>query len=313
MQPRKIFALGGAITAGLIALTVLGGSYYTVDQGDRGVILRNGKIIGTAEPGFGLKVPFIDRVVEISTRTFSKVYEGLPAYSRDQQGAVIQVSVTFNVPDSETALVYEDFGSVEAMVTRLLDRQVNEQLRNVFGRFNAVTAVQERERLTNEFRLAVVESVEGPIEISGVQIENIDFSNAYEESIEQRMLAEVEVQKVRQNAERQRVEAEIVVINADAAAKARTAEAVAEAEAIRVTGEAEASAIVARGAALRDNPSLISLVTAEKWNGQLPSTMVPGSTLPFLQLDDGNGLNTGSTRAANTNAAPSQEPAAANR
>jgi len=44
-----------------------------------------------------------------------------------------------------------------------------------------------------------------------VQIENLDFSSEYEKSIEQSMLAEVEVHRLRQNAEREKVQAEIVV------------------------------------------------------------------------------------------------------
>ena len=119
-----------------------------------------------------------------------------------------------------------------------------------------------------------------------MQIENIDFSDAYENSIEQRMLAEVEVQKVRQNAEREKVTAEITVIQAQAEADAQLARATAEAEATRIRGEAEADAIKAKGAALRDNPALIDLVQAERWNGTLPTTMVPGTTVPFLNMGD---------------------------
>ena len=100
------------------------------------------------------------------------------------------------------------------------------------------------------------------------------------------MLAEVEVQRVQQNAERERVQAEIAVIQAQAQAEARVAQATAEAQAITLTGEAEANAIRARGDALRENPSLIDLVQAERWNGQLPTTMVPGGTVPFMNVGE---------------------------
>lgn len=58
----------------------------------------------------------------------------------------------------------------------------------------------------------------------------------------------------------------------------------AEAEATKLRGAAEATAIRARGEALRDNPSLVGLVQAERWDGKLPATMVPGSALPMLNL-----------------------------
>jgi hypothetical protein len=40
-----------------------------------------------------------------------------------------------------------------------------------------------------------------------------------------------------------------------------------------------------RGAkALGTNPNLVTLVQAARWNGVLPATMVPGSTVPFVSV-----------------------------
>lgn len=97
-------------------------------------------------------------------------------------------------------------------------------------------------------------------------------------------MAEVEVQRRSQELEQQRIQAQIVVTQAQGAADARVAEAKAQAEATRLAGDAEASAIRARGEALRDNPQVIALVTAENWDGILPHTMLPGSTLPFISV-----------------------------
>lgn len=279
---RGIIGGGVAIVVGLAALTVVGGSWYTVDQGERGVMLRNGAITGVADPGLGFKMPIVDRVVDIDVRSQAKIYENILAYSRDQQTAGLTVSVNFRVPSDTVATVYENYGSVERLAGRLLDRQVMDQTKNVFGQFNAVTAIQDRTRLVAEVQMAIQESVVGPIIIESVQIENIDFSDAYENSIEQRMLAEVEVQKVRQNAEREKVQAEIKVIQAQASADAQVAQAKAQAEATRLAGEAEADAIQARGDALRENPGLIELVKAERWDGKLPTTMIPNATVPFM-------------------------------
>ena len=281
---RTGFTIGGAVVAGLIGLTVLGGSWYTVDQGERGVILRNGAITGTADPGLGFKLPIVDKVVDIDIRTRANLYENVMAYSRDQQTAGLTVSVNYRVPADQVLNVYENYGSVENLRGRVLDRKVFDQTKNVFGQFNAVTAIQERARLVAEVQMAIQNAVQGPIIIESVQIENIDFSDAYENSIEQRMLAEVEVQKIQQNAEREKVQAEIKVIQAQADADARVAQATAEAQAITLTGNAEAEAINARGQALRDNPSLIDLVSAERWNGVLPTTMVPDATVPFVNV-----------------------------
>jgi regulator of protease activity HflC (stomatin/prohibitin superfamily) len=277
--------IGGAVIVGIVALTVLGGSWYTVDQGERGVMLRNGAITGVSEPGLGFKMPIVDRVVDIDVRSRAELYENVLAYSRDQQTAGLTISVNYRVPADQVVSVYENYGGVEQLRSRVLDRQVMDETKNVFGRFNAATAIQDRSRLVAEVQEAIQSAVMGPIIIESVQIENIDFSDAYENSIEQRMLAEVEVQRIQQNAERERVQAEIRVIQANAEAEARVAQAEAEAQAIRMQGEAEADAIQARGDALRENPNLINLVQAERWNGQLPTTMLPNTTVPFMNMN----------------------------
>jgi regulator of protease activity HflC (stomatin/prohibitin superfamily) len=273
-QAKTVLGIGGAVVVGLIALTVVGGSFYTVDQGERGVILRNGAVVGTAEPGLGFKLPIVDSIREINVQTQAQVYKDVMVYSRDQQNAGLQVSVNYRLASDKVEQIYSEFGGQNGIVTRLLDRQVPEEVKNVFGKFNAVTAIQERARLGMEIQEAIQKAASNPMLIvESVQVENIDFSDAYEKSIEQRMLAEVEVQKVQQNAEREKVQAEIAVIQAKA-----------QADAVKLQGDAEAHAINARGKALRDNPSLIQLVQAEKWDGKLPTTMVPGQTVPFINV-----------------------------
>lgn len=284
MSPKTIVGLVAAVFVGIFLLTVLGGSFYTIDQGERGVVLRAGKVTSIAEPGFRWKMPIVDKVVKITVQDKTRLYERVAAYSRDQQPAELVVSVTYRFSPATVAEIYAQYGGEEGIVNRLIDRQTNEAIRQVFGQFNAVAAVQERERMALDMRNAVQKAVQGPVDIVSVQLENVDFSDAYEQSIEQRMLAEVEVQKVRQNSEREKIQAEIRVIQAQAEADARVAQATAEAEAIRLRGDAEAAAIEARAQALRKNPELIQLVQAERWNGILPQTMVPGGTVPFLNM-----------------------------
>jgi len=269
----------------IVLLITLGmGSWFTVDQGERGVHLRNGKIIGTEEPGLGFKMPLFDKIIKISTQTHTVSYDRLQAYSRDQQPATIRASVTFRVPEDKVDEVYANFKTIDAMVDRLVDRQMPTQVENIFGQFTAISAVQERVKFVMEVSEALKKNVQGPIEITSVQIENIDFSSAYEKSVEDRMRAEVEVQTQKQNLEKERVSAEIAVTKAQAEADSQLARAKAEAEAIRIKGEAEASAIKKRADALAKNKDLVELTKAEKWNGQLPNTMLPNSTLPFFDV-----------------------------
>lgn len=287
---------------GLVLLSIVLGSWYTVDEGERGVILRYGAVAGIAQPGLGFKLPIIDSVVRVSVQSKAAIYNGMEAYSRDQQPATMNLSVNYRIPPDRVEDVYANYGGEDGLLSRLVERRVFEESKTVFGRFAAVTAIQERGRLNQEIADAIQKSVSGPVIIDSVQIENIDFSDAYEASIEQRMLAEVEVQRLRQNAEREKVQAEITVTQAQAQADARRAQAQAQAdsvrvqaqaesEAIRLRGEAEALAIKARGDALRDNPGLVSLTQAERWNGQLPTTMLPNGSVPMLSLTSQDNSN----------------------
>jgi regulator of protease activity HflC (stomatin/prohibitin superfamily) len=276
--------IGGVIAgvAVLVVLTTALSTYYTVDQGERGVILCNGAICGDAEPGLHFKMPFVQHVALISVQSkkdgFEKVGETdgrMSAYSRDQQPATISLAVNYHVIDP--AIVYAKYGSTDNMETRLIDPRAYELVKNVFGQFNAVEAIQDRAKLNAEVYEAIRKAVTGPVTIDGVQIEDITFSDKYETAVENRMEATVKQQQA--EAEKQQR-----ITSADAAAYEVKANADAQAHSVEVQGRAQAEAIKARGDALRDNPNLVALTTAEKWNGELPSTMVSGGTVPLLSL-----------------------------
>jgi regulator of protease activity HflC (stomatin/prohibitin superfamily) len=281
---NRLILVGVVVVA---AAVLVFSSMFTVDQGYRGVVLRLGAFERIAQPGLGLKMPLVDKVVMVRVQTNSKVYDRMETYSRDQQLAELRVSVTYRLVPEMVHEVYAQFGSEDGVVSRLIDRRVNELVRTVFGQFNAVEAIQQRSSLNQKVADAVMSVIDPNIVvIESVQVEDIAFSSAYEQSVEARMMAEVEVQRRTQELEQQRIQAQIVVTQAQGAADARVAEAKAQAEATRLAGDAEASAIRAKGEALRDNPELVALVTAEAWNGVLPSTMLPGGTLPFISVGE---------------------------
>ncbi len=281
-NPNRLILLG---IAAIVVAAIAFGSFFTIDQGYRGVVLRLGAFNRVADAGLGLKLPFIDRVVRIRVQTNSKIYDRMEAYSRDQQLAELRLSVTYRIVPEMVNEVYAQFGSEEGLVSRLIDRRVNELAKTVFGRFNAVEAIQMRGSLNQQVSDSIIAVIDQNIVvIESVQIEDIAFSSAYEQSVEARMMAEVEVQRRTQELEQQRIQAQIVVTQAQGAADARVAEAKAQAEATILAGDAEASAIRVKGEALRDNPELIALITAENWNGVLPTTMLPSGTIPFIDL-----------------------------
>ena len=226
-------------------------------------------------------MPVIDSIKRISVQNLTLIYDKVSAYSKDQQTAEIRVSVSFHVPPGEVIAVYSEYGSVEGLTSRLVDRQVPTQVENVFGQYTAISAVQNRVVFVKDVTKAIRGAVKGPVVIDGVQIENIDFSDAYEKSIELRMQAEVLVQTEKQNLEKEKVQAQIAYPGQwpggfESCARPR-----------RRRGDPhqrrpQATAIKARAQALAQNQDLVELTKAERWNGVLPTTMIPNATIPFL-------------------------------
>jgi len=278
---------GSAALSALIVLLIIMGSWYTVDQTQRGVLLRNGALVAVVQPGLHFKWPVIDNVVKIDMQTHTYSWTKVNSYSADQQPADLKVSITIRTSPDKVPEVYSRFaGDLRAAVERLVTPLMNKEVKIVFGQYTAVRAVTQRGPLNIDVTRALTDSMAyDPIFIvEGVQIENIDFSPEYIKSVEARMQAEVEVQRLRQNLERGRVQAEIVVTQAKAQADRVRLEAQAQADAIKLRGSAEADAIDARGKALAGNPALVNLVQAEKWDGKLPVTMIPGGAIPMLNL-----------------------------
>jgi regulator of protease activity HflC (stomatin/prohibitin superfamily) len=294
---------------GVFVLTVLLGSWYTIDQTQRGVLLRNGAFVEVVQPGLHFKWPWIDAVVKVDMQTHTHTWTKMESYSADQQPANLKVSVTLHVAADKVPDMYSRFrGDEKAAIDRIIAPHVAEKTKVVFGQYTAARAISARGQLNADSAKALTEAIayDPVFVIESVQIEDISFSGDYIKSVEQRMQAEVEVQRLRQNLEREKVQAAIAVTQAQGRADAVRAEAQANADAIRFRGEAEGAAIKARGTgeasaievrgaadatairakgdALGQNPQLVPLIQAERWDGKLPVTMVPGGAVPMVGL-----------------------------
>src|SRR5271168_3947580 len=93
--------------AAVVLLMIAFSTYFTIDQGERGVILHWGAVAGEAEPGLHFKMPVITTIEKISVQIQKEGFEKtadadtrLQAYSRDQQPATIAMAVNFHVTDA---------------------------------------------------------------------------------------------------------------------------------------------------------------------------------------------------------------------
>lgn len=278
---------GMFVVAALFAISTAFGSWYTIDQTERGVILRNGAVVGTAEPGLSFKLPWIDSVREISVASHARRYESMEAFSSDRQPVVMTVSVNFHIPPDQVKEVYTQYQTSDNLISRLVDPRVMEEVKTTFGQYTVVQAIQNRAQLNADIVKSIQAAVQGPIVIESVQLENMTIPQPILEAVQAQQVAEVEVQKLNQNAKREEVQAKITVIQATAKADSVRAAAKADADAIILRGEAEATAIRVKAEALASNVNLVTLTAAERWNGQLPTTMVPGSAVPFINVGQG--------------------------
>lgn len=107
--------------------------------------------------------------------------------------------------------------------------------------------------------------------VSSVTITNIDFDDQYESAIknkqvqEQQALAQINITKQEDEKKKQEI------LKAEALAEKTRLEAVALQSA---QGEKLIDKLYAEAA----------LESAKKWNGVLPTQMIPGATLPFIQV-----------------------------
>lgn len=266
------------IMIALIAIFTVLGCWYTIDQGDIGVVLTNGAISEDTGPGLHFKFPWVQRVVEISTQTQRDAFEysasndeRMEGYTKDQQSSWVALSINYHVTNPDQ--VYARFGSVKAMEDRVIDPRANEQVRNILGQFSAQQVIDDRAHFNGLVLQAIMKAIDGPIVVESVQVEDIKFSKAFETSVEARMQAIVRQQQA--EAEKQKT-----MIDADA----NKYKVEAEADATKYAGLAEAAALSAKADALSKNGNLATLNAIDKWDGTLPTQMVPGSALPFLNL-----------------------------
>lgn len=290
----KMIGYGVLGVAGLFLLTLAAGSWYTVEQGSRAVVLRWGELTSVRDPGLHWKVPIMDSVEDFEVRTQSLRFEGVQSYSKDIQQSESIVTVNYSLPAENVADVFTRFGTNYA--ERILQPAVLDRYKEVFGRYTAAELIANREVVGDAVQAAIAKDVErAGLIIYEVQVTNIDFTDEFERAVEAAATAKAEVSRADQVLLRKKVEAQTVVVEAEAQADANRAAAAGRADALRpeadaqafqieARGVAEAAAIEAKARALAANPDYVAYFSAQQWNGQLPGTMLPGSAVPFVTV-----------------------------
>lgn len=288
MKQIKI-ATAAVIAVILIAIALL--SVYRVDTGEVALITQYGKIIRTENAGLHFKSPLENKIFfNLREQALSygdqnatdEIVGGKTAYTKDQQTVTAGINVTYRLTDP--AKIYSEFGSSENLINNIVNRRVHQTLEIVFSRYRVLEVSEHRQQISNEYFRELKESLAGfPIDITSAQL-IIQFDKSYEAMLAKSQESNVEYQKQQRLLEAKRIEVQRSELEAEMNAKIKRMNAAAEADRVRALAQAEADAIRMKGEMLEKNPNIIHLNAIDKWNGQLPVQMIPGSTVPFINV-----------------------------
>lgn len=299
---RNIFKLGAAGLAVLLLVSFAFANVFIVDEGDRVLIVRLGKMDRVLEPGLHLKTPFVEDRVTFSVRVQRVQYASIDSYTNDNQVVTSDLLLAYHIDPAAIQQIYALYG--KDFEQKLMKELTIGSFRAVMGKVNTVTLASERDEVSDR-TLANLRNVLAPYGIIAdeTRLLSIEFSKQFEAKIEKAAEEKAAVERAVQTARLREQEALALVTKAKGEAEAKrlaaeaeayqiTQVAKAEADRIRFAGDAEAERLRDRAAAIRENPQLIALLQAEamlKWDGNLPERMYPSSALPILNLEPGQG------------------------
>ncbi len=275
-----------SIVVVLAILFLLNSSFVIVTAGHVGVVRTLGAVQPQPLPeGFHFKKPFLDEVEEIDVR-LRKAENQAGAASKDLQVVRTQVAVQYSVVGAVMPQAYQNIGHRGIIEATVINPAILESVKAITAQYTAEELVTKRAEVKTQIQRAIEafinttleqKSVLGAVAVANVAITDFDFSNEFNRAIEEKVQAEQEALKAKNEKLRR-------VTQAEAAAAERQLAADAEAYQIEVASKARADAIRREAEALRGNPALIQLRIAEKWNGQLPQVS-GGSAVPLLNID----------------------------
>lgn len=243
------------------ALILLFGCFSTIKTGEIGIKTRFGKIVSsTKNEGIIFKSP-LDKVEKINIKV--QKYENkdvLSTSTKDMQIVNnISVSINYQIDGEKVVDLYKTVG-VNYKDT-VLEPAIQETIKGVISKYTAEELVTKRSEISLDINNTLDERIKNyGINSVSVAINNFDFSEAYNQAIEQKAVSEQNVLTAQQELEKAKVEAEKKVVEAEATNKAN------ELLKQNVTDEVLMKQFI------------------EKWNGQLPTTYAGNDILSIFNI-----------------------------
>jgi len=184
------FIIIGAVVAGAIAflLLIVWPAVKIVQQWERGVILRFGRLIDVRKPGFNVILPWVDRMIKVDLRVETLVLEPQEIITRDNVTVHVDAVVYFKVIDVEKAVI-EVKNYVKATTQMSLTT-----LRSVLGQSELDELLAHRDRVNERLRDIIDEHTEEPwgVQVVTVEVKDVLLPEGLQRSMARQAEAERE-------------------------------------------------------------------------------------------------------------------------
>lgn len=223
-------------------------SFTIVKSGEVGLKIRFGKIMNTSiNEGLNLKIPYLEKIVKVNIKV-QKVELETESSSKDLQTIKTILAVNYKIDGERATELYRNVGN--SYEETILTPAIQESIKAVISEYTAEQTITKRNEVSDKCLEEIQTKVEKyGISIADFNIIDLDFSEAYNQAIEEKQVAEQKVLTAQQELEKTKIEAEKKIVEAEATNKAN------ELLKQNVTDEVLMKQFI------------------EKWNGQLPTTM----------------------------------------
>ncbi|MBT4722328.1 prohibitin family protein [Candidatus Falkowbacteria bacterium] len=234
-----------------------------VNAGERGVVLNWGAVSDTIlDEGIHLRVPVMQKVVKMDVK-IQKEERGASASSKDLQIVTSKVAINYHLDTQKVNQLWQEVGYDYS--NRIISPAIEEFVKKTTAYYTAEELITKREDIKNDLKLAITENLaKNNILVDDIFITSFDFSDGFNKAIEAKVTAEQNALKAKNDLERVKMEAEQKITRAKA-----------DAESIRI----QAQAITQRG-----GKDYVQLQAIGKWDGKLPTSMIPAGSVPFLDV-----------------------------
>lgn len=257
----------------IIALIFAIRCFSFVPTGHTGVVTLFGKVENyTLDSGVHFKNPFA-RVIKMDNRIQKESVE-LSCFSSDIQEVEVVFTLNYQISKEYAMNIYKTIGKnyFDTAVSPI----ITESVKTVAARYTAEDLINKRNELAMTIETDMKEKLLAfNIELVSTSIEDMDFTDAFTNAVEEKQVAA-------QNKLKAETEAAQKVVEAEAEAQIRRVTAEAEAYEILQRAEAEAQANQKLAESITDR--LIEYRYYEVWDGKLPQMVMGESTTPMVQI-----------------------------